>query len=252
MCPLGDRVRKAPSLWRPENKLIPEPLVVLIQAWLQKRRQMIEALVQRIAAGTHRPRPFTPRATRPDAARKPPTAIPPEKQLPPRVFGWINRLAAEINVHANGLSHIIGTPEMKAMILASPQLARLWVPLLNALGQSKPDWWPKPPPRPRRPRPPRPRTQKPRKPIIAGPDPAATSNPTNPPPWRTPAEPPSPPQRYASDPPRPPGPITSWRDFLDSVRPVSLSFEPPVVDDPVPYGLPGWTGVQLPARKPRW
>ncbi len=87
---------------------------------------------------------------------------------------------------------------------------------------------------------------------MAGLDPAIASNPAIPPPWQPAAQPTPPPQRYASDPPRPPGPITSWRDFLDSVRPVSLSFEPPVVDDPVPYGLPGWTGVQLPPRKRGW
>jgi hypothetical protein len=161
MRPLGDRVRRAPSLWRPENRLIPEPLVVLIQAWLQKRRQLIEALIHRIAEGKHVGRAYRPREPKPGAIPKPRAQIPPEKQLPPRVVGWINRMASEVNCHAAGLLHIACTPEMRAMIEASPQMARLWVPLLNSLGQPRPDWWPKPPPRPRRPRrpppPPRPR-----------------------------------------------------------------------------------------------
>jgi hypothetical protein len=87
-------------------------------------------------------------------------------------------MASEIGPWAAAMNHFIGVPEMKAMVLASPQLARLWVPLLNAVGAEKPDWWPKPPPRPRKPRPARPRN---RKAVMSGLDPTIASAPATPP-----------------------------------------------------------------------
>jgi hypothetical protein len=204
---------------------------VLIQAWLQKQRQMIEALMRRIAAGAHHPRPYKPREIKPGAVARPRPETPPEKRLPPRVFGWINHMASEIGPWAAAMNYFIGVPEMKAMVLASPQLARLWLPLLNAVGAEKPDWWPKPPPRPRRARKARPRSSVV---VPAGRDAAVAPLPANPEPqpqmgtWFPPQPPPPPPRR-----------ITSWRDFVDSMRPVSQNFEPPPSDWVIVRPTPG-------------
>jgi hypothetical protein len=228
MLPLGDRVR--PPRYAPPRELLPERLVVVVQRWLMKRQAMIAVLMERIAAGNVRQRAFRPREPKPDAVAKPRAEIPPENFLP-RGFGWIRRLAPEIGAHAEGLSRLLEEPEMQAMVLGAPQMARAWVPLLNAVGERKPEWWPKPPPRPRRPRP---RAQKL---VAAGLDPATAPLPANPTPqpqmgtWFPPQPPPPPPRR-----------ITSWRDFVDSMRPVSQNFEPPPSDWVVVRPTPGKPG----------
>jgi hypothetical protein len=70
MLPLGDRVRQRP-LNMGQHKLIPEQLVLVVQQRLQKRRQMIDALMERIAAGKHVGRAYKRRELKLDAARKP-------------------------------------------------------------------------------------------------------------------------------------------------------------------------------------
>ena len=57
MLPLGDRVRRPRSDQQP-YRMLPEPLVVLVQQWLMKRRSMIACLMEHIVAGRHRPRSY--------------------------------------------------------------------------------------------------------------------------------------------------------------------------------------------------
>jgi hypothetical protein len=150
MAYLGDRQRRAPDGYAPPHKLIPPPLIERMQSWLKDRRLRIEALLDRFAAGTLRaPRPYAPRMVRTDAAPAVRKVAPPEERMP-RGFGWMHRMAGEIRVRAGLLPEWLEEPEVKAAVLASPQMVRLVTPLLNAVAIRKPDWFPVLPKRPRR------------------------------------------------------------------------------------------------------
>jgi hypothetical protein len=72
----------------------------------------------------------------------------PAEERFPRLSGWVCRWAPEAHFGARDLSGLLDDPEMKALVLRAPnQMIRLWSPLLHALGQTKPAWFPKPPKR---------------------------------------------------------------------------------------------------------
>ena len=99
---LGTRVRRAPSNWSPENKRIPEPLVVLIGAWMHRQRARIEALMHRIAAGKHALAPLCA----PQGARSGPRRCDrPRRRATLRLptgRGWITQLALETFNYSGG------------------------------------------------------------------------------------------------------------------------------------------------------
>jgi hypothetical protein len=74
---------------------------------------------------------------------------PPEERLP-RGFAWMHNMANEIRHRTGLLPEWLEEPEVKAAVLASPQMARLVSPLLNAVAIAKPDWFPELPKRPRK------------------------------------------------------------------------------------------------------
>jgi hypothetical protein len=225
--PLGDRVRPQPS-YMTQRSLLPERLVFHTQQWLMRRRSMIACLMDRIAAGKCRARAYKAREPKPDAIKKLRPEIPSEQWLP-RMFAWVRRMAPEMGRAVEDMTRLLEEPEMKAMVLAAPQMARAWVPLLNAVGERKPEWWPKAPPRPRRPRK---AGQRAKKPAVQNLDPVEA--------WRsrrTPPPPPSPaplPQHGTWTAPQPPPPpprrVTNYRELIESLRPVSQNFEPPPSD----------------------
>jgi hypothetical protein len=150
MAYLGDRARRAPDGYAPQHRLIPLTLVMRMQAWLRDRRLRIEALLDRIGAGKQRPpRPYAPRILAEGAAPAVRKVVPPEERLP-RGFAWMHNMANEIRHRAGLLPEWLEEPEVKAALLASPQMARVVSPLLNAVGVCKPDWFPVPPMRPRK------------------------------------------------------------------------------------------------------
>jgi hypothetical protein len=150
MAYLGDRERRAPDGYAPPHRLIPLPLVTRMQDWLKDRRLRIEALLDRIRDGKMRPpRPYAPRRVAEGAAPAVRKMPPPEERLP-RGFGWMRNMANEIRPRGGMLPEWLEEPEVKAAVLASPQMVRLVSPLLNAVGEAKPGWFPELPKRPRK------------------------------------------------------------------------------------------------------
>jgi hypothetical protein len=149
MAYLGDRVKRAPDGYHPQHRLIPLALVNRMQAWLQARKRAIDALMDRIREGRMRPpRPYRARAVRADAAPAVRKEIPPQERLP-RGFGWMRVLASEVWVQSRLLGPWLEEAEVKAAVLGCPQMVRLLSPLLNAVGEGKPAWFPVLPKRPR-------------------------------------------------------------------------------------------------------
>jgi hypothetical protein len=150
MAYLGDRERRAPDGYGPPHRLIPLPLVKRMQDWLKDRRLRIEALLDRLRDGKMRPpRPYAPRVIAEGAAPVVRRMPPPADRLP-RGFAWMHNMANEIRHRAGLLPEWLEEPEVKAAVLASPQMVRLVSPLLNAVAIRKPDWFPEMPKRPRR------------------------------------------------------------------------------------------------------
>jgi hypothetical protein len=158
---LGERTRRVPHGARVHH-LVPQPVYDRILAWLRARRLRIEALIDRIRAGTlrqpraHAPRPDAAGVAPEGVAPRPRGMVPPQDRIP-ALFGWVCHWAPEAGFAGQDLSLLLEDAEMKALVLAAPgPMARLWTPLLNALGRPKPEWFPKPPKRRRRARTPRP------------------------------------------------------------------------------------------------
>jgi hypothetical protein len=113
---------------------IPMPLLSLMFGRLKRLQDGFAHLAGRIAAGTYRPRRFTPR--RGTAAAKPPPKSPLQKS------GWLAELlpdavAAPLRGHLLGL---LEDPEVKALIAAAPApMARMFRPLCWALKLKPPE-----------------------------------------------------------------------------------------------------------------
>jgi hypothetical protein len=169
---VGERVNRAPEGSLVRHR-VPLPVYRRIADWMQARRQAIEALMARIAAGTLRTSAaYAPRTTAVRAEPKPRTLVPDEERFP-RLFGWMCRWAPEGWLGAADLRGLLDDPAMQAVVLAAPaRMVRLWSPLLFAVGQIKPDWFPKPPTRERRARPGRQRPQTQAAPSLLMPPPA--------------------------------------------------------------------------------
>ncbi len=147
---VGDRTRRVPA-HDVARGIVPQAVYDRIGAWLQTRRLAIAAVMARLQAGkVYRPRAYAPRPGAPGAAQAGRPA--PASDAPLfRGFGWLYRWAPEVRTGAGHLVELLEGTEMKAAVLAAPgPMVRAWVPLLNALGRSKPDWFPVPPKRMRR------------------------------------------------------------------------------------------------------
>jgi hypothetical protein len=125
--------------------IIPVRFEHLINGWLERRRKAIVALIERIEAGRQaQPRPYRAREGTP-RARGP---MQPGVRLPTPFF-WLGVIGRELGNPGRALAALL-EGEMREMVTAHPQLARLIRPLLRMLGQVPPVWFPKAPPRTKR------------------------------------------------------------------------------------------------------
>ncbi|MBV8094641.1 MAG: hypothetical protein JOY71_20440 [Acetobacteraceae bacterium] len=108
---------------------------LLFLAWTRLRRLAVrfEALFADFRAGRLSPAPSVRGAaeTLPQLPGLPGLA-PPFRA--PRDFGWLLRLAPESAAFAGQVEHLLGDPEMKALLAGSPQAGRMLGPLCRMLG----------------------------------------------------------------------------------------------------------------------
>jgi hypothetical protein len=107
------------------------PLMLLAWSRLRRMATRFARLALRLRAGNLSPRrPVRSRA----GARRPAT---PRPRLP-EGFGWLVRLVPEAAAGASQLQHLLGEPEMAALIAAAPQAGRILRPLCRLLGVRPP------------------------------------------------------------------------------------------------------------------
>ncbi len=138
---VGTRVRQVvPGMG---ETIIPAWVEKRINGWIEARRTAIVALVRRIEAGTQRPpRPYQPREAKPDAAAPVTARKPPALRLPTS-FAWLCLVGREVRVPGQQLATLLNE-DMREMVIAHPQLARLIRPVLRMTGEQVPVWFPKP------------------------------------------------------------------------------------------------------------
>jgi hypothetical protein len=130
---------------------IPRALMIEASKMLLDRKRTIDRLVEKILAGTYKPREPSelPRATRTATPRpeRPPDAV--EKK-----FGWLKPyVPAELRPFGGNITALVQDPEMAALITVAPEaFGRPLRSLCWALGW-KPPALIAPPKRPRKPRP---------------------------------------------------------------------------------------------------
>ena len=119
---------------------LPGPFIVLVWSWLRRTARRFARLAAKVEAGT------LPRRRRPAAHGKsrtlpadPPPDDPKRPRRPPRPrlprgFAWLPRLVPAASVSGSQLQHLLGTPEMAALLEAAPQAGRLLRPLCRMLG----------------------------------------------------------------------------------------------------------------------
>jgi hypothetical protein len=138
---VATRVRQAvPGMG---DLLIPQWVEQRITLWLTARRTAIVALIRRIEAGTQKPpRPYRPREAKPEVAgpRAPRTAA---ALRMPTSFAWLCLVGREVRVPGQQLATLLNE-DMREMVTAHPQLARLMRPVLRMTGEQVPAWFPKP------------------------------------------------------------------------------------------------------------
>ncbi len=104
------------------------PLIVLLWARLRRTAARVAMLAARLRAGT------LPAGC---ARRRSGRSGPPPRRLP-RGFAWLVRLVPEAACSASQLQHLLGEPEMAALIAAAPQMRRMLRPLCRMLGVHPP------------------------------------------------------------------------------------------------------------------
>jgi hypothetical protein len=139
---VGQRVRPAASdatCFDP----VPPSASRIVGEWLRARLTAIETATARIEAGMRRR--VTPNASHITAQRRAPDApagAPRADRLAPR-FGWVCRWAPETEWGGAAVCELLEGPRLRSLFMAAPdRMARLWSPLLNALGQIRPEWFP--------------------------------------------------------------------------------------------------------------
>jgi len=157
------------------------PITTPIWVRINRARNRVRHLMDRLAAGTWRPR--TPRLATPGDR---PAKGGPAAAYVPRTHAWIVRkLGWRAVAYMGQLDHLLTTPESQALLAAAPpdaikSLGRTLRPLCRLLGVTPPailrSEKPPPPPKP-------PRARKPRKPRQSR---AANYPPRPPAPWGTP------------------------------------------------------------------
>ncbi len=164
---VGSR-RDTRTKWSTPIEPLPVPLIVAVWSRLMDLNRRFQALMVQIRAGTlPKPRVRGPQEAARRKARRaelaamdppPPPRPPPRRGLPlaygpmaplPRDFGYVLRLvpwhAAPL---ANQMRILLETPEMAAIIAATPQLQRVLRQLCHMLGITTEGLIPPPPPSP--------------------------------------------------------------------------------------------------------
>ena len=162
----------------------------LVWPYLNRLAARFAALALRVQAGKPA---VAPRATRPRAAPETPRSRSPGL---PRGFAWLARFAPGILPLRGQVCHLLGDPELAALLAAAPQAGRILRPLCRMLGiEAGPGFPPA---------------------LFQRPDPSPPPDPpSTPPPGPSPVPPPSPalaqpaPQARAAAPPAPEPPMPS-------------------------------------------
>jgi hypothetical protein len=135
---VAPRTRRAPAVpVAPEAA--PAGTKQWISGWVRTRCAALSALMARIESGTLRPSARTVRRTAsvgiaPCARHIAPVA--------PQ-FGWVCRWAPETHWAGGPVRDLLEGARVRSLVLAAPErMVRAWSPLLNALGQERPEWFP--------------------------------------------------------------------------------------------------------------
>ena len=121
--------------------------IVPLWTYITRTARRFTRTLDRLAAGTLRPRTARPNRKRAAAAPRKPRGYPTTR-------AWLRAtLAHEANGYGSQLTHLLDQPETKALLQAAPQAARLLRPICHFLG-IQPDAI-RPLPRPPAPMPPR-------------------------------------------------------------------------------------------------
>jgi hypothetical protein len=179
--PLRDFFAFLISAIRTQYQLVPDWLLTLLFLRVERIRNRVLALMEKLRAGTYRaPRP---RAPRPETAEPAPKRVrrhfpahlaqimPADARLPTQ-FAWLHHLLHDnarryAGPAAGGLLRDLlqADPEIAEFAKTCPALARQLRALCHMLGLKPPHMpeYIKLPPRPRKPRPPKPQREKPEK-----------------------------------------------------------------------------------------
>jgi hypothetical protein len=113
--------------------------------WMRARLRALSAVMRRIEAGERLDRPgrrSRRTASRGDGARGERGLLPPEARLP-RGFGWMCAFVPEVRRDGAAFAAWLGEPAMQARFSAAPEtMARAVGPILTAVGQGRPEWFP--------------------------------------------------------------------------------------------------------------
>ncbi len=149
--------------------------VMLILARIQSLPQRLQAIADRLAAGTLRPA-APPVSRSPSTKPRPPTQSWPDRM--PGSHAWLVRLSLPFAPFGTQLAHLLRDPEMQALIQAAPQVRRLFRPLCCMLGCTV--LKPPPAPQPPAPKPPAPKPPAPKLPAPKFPAPGRPASPARP------------------------------------------------------------------------
>jgi hypothetical protein len=128
--------------------IIPAWVERQINLWLAARQKAIVALIQRIEAGTQKPpRPYKAREAKPAGAGPAAERKSPALRMPTS-FGWLRVVGRELRLPGQQLAMLLDE-DMRAMVIAHPQLGTLIRPVLRMMGEEAPAWFPKAPKRAR-------------------------------------------------------------------------------------------------------
>jgi hypothetical protein len=136
------RTRRAPAV-SVAPKVVPVETKRWIAGWVRKRCAALSALAARVESG--RQGTFSRSARRTDSQGTAPASrrSEPGQAGIARQFGWMCHWAPETEWAGIPVRELLDGARMRALVLAAPEpMTRAWSPLLNALGQETPEWFP--------------------------------------------------------------------------------------------------------------
>ena len=130
------------------GKRVRAQLITAVWAMLSRTRQRVDRLSTRLAAGTYKRR-VRIQAPRPARQRRAPNPL--YRAPLPRESGWLLRHVGDSPLYREMLATLLAEPEARALLEATPALARTLRPLCRMLHLADPltGAQPRPMPRPR-------------------------------------------------------------------------------------------------------